>query len=484
MAIPLGTLLRHYKRSDIQEAMVRAAEDKEIAVKYGDKGFGKRPDVLRNPRDVIEFAKNGSTSFDCSEELWTNPLLIETGKRKEDLDQIRKGWDLILDIDCKELRYSQIAADLLVQALRYHDIENITVKFSGNHGFHIAVPFQSFPEEVQGVATSTLFPEGPRRIAGYLKEMIKPHLAQRLLESDKDTKIIAKNAGVDLTKLIVNGQFDPFEALAIDTILLSSRHLYRMPFSFNEKSGLVSIPIDPSKILEFDRATATAESVEGNKHSFLDTGKAKAGEARKLIIQAFDYKLPEDKIEAATPKGIIERIGGGTRPGFEEPQFALQEELFPPCIKTILAGMGDGKKRAAFVLVNFLRSVGWQPDKIEERLREWNKNNKPEMLRDQDMLAPLRYHSAKKKSMPPNCENKQYYVDVAICKPDNLCRYIKNPAQYSLRKARAIAENAPKKRGGRKKEDSQNIDNKEHPVGTNDTPSESRTDRSTEHQSL
>ena len=67
--------------------------------------------------------------------------------------------------------------------------------------------------------------------------MIKPHLAQRLLESDKDTKIIAKNAGVDLTKLIVNGQFDPFEALAIDTILLSSRHLYRMPFSFNEKSG-------------------------------------------------------------------------------------------------------------------------------------------------------------------------------------------------------------------------------------------------------
>ena len=77
------------------------------------------------------------------------PLLIETGKRKEDLDQIRKGWDLILDIDCKELRYSQIAADLLVQALRYHDIENITVKFSGNHGFHIAVPFQSFPEEVQ-----------------------------------------------------------------------------------------------------------------------------------------------------------------------------------------------------------------------------------------------------------------------------------------------------------------------------------------------
>ena len=73
MAIPLGTLLRHYKRSDIQEAMVRAAEDKEIAVKYGDKGFGKRPDVLRNPRDVIEFAKNGATSFHCSEELWTNP---------------------------------------------------------------------------------------------------------------------------------------------------------------------------------------------------------------------------------------------------------------------------------------------------------------------------------------------------------------------------------------------------------------------------
>lgn len=479
MTIPLGTLLRHYKRADIQEAMIGCAEDREVAVKYGDKGFGKRPDTLRNMRDVIEFAKNGATSFHCSEELWTNPLLLETGKRKEEIDTLRKGWDLILDIDCKELRYSQIAGDLLVQALRYHDIENVTVKFSGNHGFHIAVPSSSFPEEVQGIPISTLFPEGPRRIAGYLKEMIRPHLASRLLESENDVATISKNSGIDMDKLMANGRFDPFEALAIDTILLSSRHLYRMPYSFNEKSGLVSIPIDPSKILEFERGSAEAESVHTNKHGFLTSKPGSVGEARKLIIQAFDFKLPEEKIAAATPKNVIERIGGGTRKEFEEPQFALQEELFPPCIKTILSGMGDGKKRAAFVLVNFLRSAGWQQDKIEERLREWNKNNTPEMLREQDMIAPLRYHGSKKKSLPPNCENKQYYVDVAICKPDNLCRYIKNPAQYSLRKARAMAENSDKKKlpkdpEAKKKRPEQNRANAQAPAQDERSPAENK----------
>ena len=53
----IGTPLRHYKRPDIQKAMVEAAKDREVAIRYGDKGFGKRPDTLSYPKDVIEFAK-------------------------------------------------------------------------------------------------------------------------------------------------------------------------------------------------------------------------------------------------------------------------------------------------------------------------------------------------------------------------------------------------------------------------------------------
>ncbi|HSU72249.1 MAG TPA: hypothetical protein VLJ21_00180, partial [Candidatus Binatia bacterium] len=132
MPVSLSTALLYYKRPEVQQALVDAAVDKEIAVSYGGEGYGKRPDTLQYPKDVIEFAKKGVTSFHCSEELWMNPLQITTGAKRNELDALRKGWDLILDIDCPELTYSKIAGNLLVQALHYHDIKSVFVKFSGN----------------------------------------------------------------------------------------------------------------------------------------------------------------------------------------------------------------------------------------------------------------------------------------------------------------------------------------------------------------
>ena len=442
MIIPLSTLLKHYKRSDIQQAMITCAGNREVAVKYGDKGFGKRPDIIRNPNDIIELAKNGATSFHVSEERWRDPLLLVTGQPRREMDELRTGWDLILDIDCKELRYSQIATHLLIEALLHHDITNVTCKFSGNHGFHIAVPFETFPEEVHGLRVASLFPEGPRRIAHYLKEKIRLHLTNQLADIETNLNTIASKAGVESAKLMMpNGEFDPFGALSIDTILLASRHLYRMPYSFNEKSGLVSIPIDPQQVLSFDREQARAECVEVT-YPFLNAPANPTTEARELIREAFDFKIPSEKIETPPTK----TGKNGKQQGFEELTFALQEDLFPPCMKLILAGISDGKKRAVFVLVNFLRSVGWDQAKIEERLREWNKNNPHGGLREQELLSPLRYHTAKNKTLPPNCNNQQYYIDIGVCKPDNLCGRIKNPAQYSLVKARAIAQHQPKEK--------------------------------------
>ena len=69
MDIHLSTLLKYYKREDVRAAIVGAAEDKEVAIKYGEKGYGKRPDVVRHSKDVLEFVKQGASSFHCSEEL-------------------------------------------------------------------------------------------------------------------------------------------------------------------------------------------------------------------------------------------------------------------------------------------------------------------------------------------------------------------------------------------------------------------------------
>ena len=98
-------------------------------------------------------------------------------------------------------------------------------------------------------------------------------------------------------------------------------------------------------------------------------------------------------------------------------------------------GIEDGRKRFLFCIVNFLNSVGWSYEDIEAYLKKWNSKN-PDPLREVLILGQVRYHKAnKKKILPPNCDNKSYYQDIRICHPDNLCQKIKNPVQYSKRKA-------------------------------------------------
>ena len=434
MQIHLSTLLKYYKREDVRAAIVGAAEDKEVAIKYGEKGYGKRPDVVRHSKDVLEFVKQGASSFHCSEELWTNPLQLNPNLKKEELDDLRKGWDLVLDVDCSILDYSRIAADLIIQALNYHGIENPSVKFSGNHGFHIAVPFASFPENVHGKPTRFLFPDGPKKIAVYLAEMIRPLFAKKLLEFEDIAKI-CKRTGKQFNEVIKNKEFDPFSILQIDTVLIATRHLYRMPYSFNEKSGLISVPIKPNNILSFDTNDANPANVEV-KMKFLEEKKPKPNEAKKLIIQAFDSKIEEEEIKITKQEE------------FSAPEEAVPEQYFPPCIQKILLGLQDGKKRSLFVLVNFLTSCGWEHEKIEQLLDAWNKKN-PEPLREVIVKGQLRYHKANnKKALPPNCANKSYYLDMHVCNPDNFCSRIKNPVNYSVLKQKLtnLTDNSKKVR--------------------------------------
>ena len=160
--LDLSTQLKYYKREDVQKAIVDCARDREVSVKYGEKGFGKRPDIMKYPSDIIEFAKKGVTSFHCSEERWNRILDLHPEMRREELDKNRKAWDLVLDIDCPFWELSKIITYLFIEALQEHGIKNISVKFSGNKGFHIGVPYEVFPEVFQGKPLSTFFPEAPR----------------------------------------------------------------------------------------------------------------------------------------------------------------------------------------------------------------------------------------------------------------------------------------------------------------------------------
>jgi len=399
--------ISYYSRKDIQKAMLFNLKNREAIAKYQE-NFGQRPDIIQYENDILELVKKGATSFHISEEHWSNPLLLKPGMSKIRLDQIRIGWDLLIDIDSENLDYSKITSFLIIEALKFHNIENIGVKYSGNRGFHIFIPFKAFPTKINNRETKFLFPEGPKAIASYLKSMIEPHLKEKL-----------------------NTQ-DPFKLTEIDTILISNRHLFRAPFSFNEKSGLVSIPIEKTNILNFKKEQALPENVKTNI-KFLDI-EAKDQEASQLIMQAFDFELKQKK----ETKVIKE---------YQAIETAIPVDYFPPCIKNAFQGMkDDGRKRTVFILINFLRQLGWSFNNIEALLLDLNKKNeKP--LPEAYVKAQINWSKNQELRLPPNCDNPNYYIhpDIGICQPDHLCKKIKNPVNYAKLKQSLFAPKTKKK---------------------------------------
>ncbi|MBI2572588.1 hypothetical protein HYV86_01900 [Candidatus Woesearchaeota archaeon] len=434
MVISKSTLLKHYKRPEIQQALVDHAQRKEIGIRYGE-GFGKRPDTLQYQRDVLDVVMNGATSFHSSEELWTNPLAIDSKLNREELTALRCGWDLILDIDCAIFEYSRIAAELVIAFLEYTQVstEDIFIKFSGNKGFHIGVPFEAFPQQINNVSTKKLFPEAARKIAAYVTHNIKKELARRIVLFEKgDFAKIKEKVNLNTEDIIYHeknaqGQniahlnVDAF--LEIDTILIASRHLYRMPYSLHEKSGLASIPIDIHSVAAFTRDMADPEKITAirpflRRDIYTDS-------ARTLLIKAYDFvhKEDRDKTRESTKKQQEIQI---TSP--------IKEEFFPPCIQHISRGLIDGKKRGLFCLMNFLGKIGWNQDEVEKYIFEWNKRN-PEPLREVYIKGQFMSYVAGEK-LPPNCDNEGYYKALG-CKCDTgICQRVKNPVNYTIFKWR------------------------------------------------
>ena len=429
-------ILKFYARKDVQTEIVSLAKNREIAVKFADKGYGKRPDILQYESDVKELAQEGATSFHLSEEHWHDPLKLKTGMTRKDLDELRSGRDLILDIDCKFIEFSKIAAQLLIDALHFHNINSIGLKFSGNRGFHLAVPFGSFPEIVDGRKIHLMFPEGPRMIAEYLSSLIKEHLSSAILSISTPREIMQATQ-IPESKLMISDKFDPFAVVDVDTILISSRHLFRSPYSINEKSGMVSIVVQPDKIKQFRPSQAKIENVE-KICQFLPAPE-KQFEAQQLLIQAFDH--------AKRNAIIIEQKEEKQKQNIQQrqafaPQTKVSEEFFPPCIKLLLKGVQtDGRKRAILVLINFLKHMKYEIDEIEQMLLDWNKKNY-EPLREGYIRSQVSWHRRNSQIMlPPNCANESYYPSMGICKPDNYCTKIKNPTNYSLLRLRIQNEN-------------------------------------------
>ncbi len=396
----------YYSRQDVQKAIFEFSKNREICPRYFE-GFGKRPDSFQYPNDVFEMVKKGATSFHCSEEIWENPLEIFTGMKEEQIAQLRIGWDLLIDIDSKYIDYSKIYAEVIINFLKFHGIKNAGIKFSGSKGFHIIVPWKAFPKEINRIQTKNMFPEWPRIIIKYIIEQTREKLIEKISDIERQSKYVK--------------DFQASKEVMPDIILVSPRHLFRMPYSLHEKTALASVVLSPSEISKFE--LKDADPLKAEIKNFIPN--VKEGEASEFLIQALDWHRENyGKIESSEKTKYAEEfkpINVGE----------IFDKNFPDSIKKILEGLSDGKKRALFILINFFRSIGMEKQELENRIYEWNKKNAPQ-LKESVIKSQLIQSYKGKIVLPPNFD-KDYYSGIGIIPTPEEKRY-KNPVSYFVKK--------------------------------------------------
>ncbi|MBI5073501.1 hypothetical protein HZA99_06815 [Candidatus Woesearchaeota archaeon] len=178
------------------------------------------------------------------------------------------------------------------------------------------------------------------------------------------------------------------------------------------------MPLKVSEIKNFSPEQAMPEKIKKEAEPFF---KGEENEAENLLSDALDWFAMQKKEAKVEKKKIV----------WEK---RVPEEFFPPCIKLILGGLRDGRKRSLFTLINFLRMMNWSWDEIEQKLMEWNEKNTPR-LPNTIILGQLRWNKMQSKQInPANCGTDTFYKGIGICKPDEICKFIKNPMTYVFKK--------------------------------------------------
>jgi len=399
----MNLVLKYYSDPKIQTEIMKFVKNREVVGSLKEGSFFSRPDILAYPNDLLERVKRGAAAFHCSVEHWSQPMHLSADLSQKELNNIRTGFDVILDIDAKsKLEHTQIAAKVVMDFLKDLGLGS-TIKFSGNRGFHIAISGNAFPEKIDFKETRVKYPEIPQAIASYIREEVKDYLMDELISYEGGVAALVKTVE-SISEL------SPYSFIDIEKNW-GSRHLFRMPYSLHHKTWLVSVPIkDPMK---FKRDDAQVKNVK--PLPFLVN---KDNEGSELILRSLDFHAKIKPEPTKIRRKII----------FTEP---VPEMKFPPCIKTILAGINDGKKRSLFTLATFLRAMNWDNPQIEKRLIQWN-NELSKPLSERAVRTQLKWHFRQSRNlMPANCDSDLFYRSLGICKPTDKCR--KNPVNYVIR---------------------------------------------------
>ncbi len=483
----------YYSKPEVQKAISDFSQNRELVPRYFE-GFGKRPDSVQYPGDIFEFVKKGATSFHCSEEIWEDPMKISSQKN---LNELRTGWDLLIDIDCKWLDYSKLAAKVIIEVLNEHGLKNVGLKFSGSKGFHIIVPWKAFPKKFGGTLSKELFPELPRKIAKYIRFESEKKLSESLPDDFyaqfKDVKInrgkkcrkcneIANTC--DLLELVCNfcstGEtkkvssniekieyFCPtcrkkFEVKSRNKIfecracgVNSKDNLDNfskgVEIDLYELMGLDIILVSPRHLFRtpysLHEKTALASVVLSKEQ--LSDFQPRDADPMKVEIKNFIPDVKEGEAKELSIQALDwYKEDDSEKKDYSESSFQpiklanLSDSFFPPSIKKILEGMEEGRKRALFILLNLFRSVGMEKEELEKRIRSWNEKNKPP-LENNYINSQLLWNSRNKVVPPPNFD-KDHYKGIGIIPTEEELRF-KNPVTYVVRNSKLKSKDNFKK---------------------------------------
>ena len=123
--------------------------------------------------------------------------------------------------------------------------------------------------------------------------------------NQSDREILEKKDRLieEITKLTTpNKYIKDFQApkeVMPDLILVSPRHLFRMPYSLHEKTTLASIVIDKDELENFDMKDADPMKLSAEKIKNF-TPNSRENEASELLMQALDWdkeNSPKEEIK-------------------------------------------------------------------------------------------------------------------------------------------------------------------------------------------
>ncbi len=204
-------IVSYYSREDVQRAMYQYARGRKISVLRNFRpmfhGSG-----LRQPGDIFPLM------MFYSQELRLWPSIHGTISRHD--GDGRTICDLVIEVDFKKSRERSFAlARPLIRLFQDLGVE-FRVKFSGNASPHIIIPAEAFPANRR---------KSFQNLYGRLLEFLRKRI--------KDPK-------------------------TLDGSFRSPGHFLRMPYSLNENTGMVSLPIRVEDYDRFSWKMAHPDSVE------------------------------------------------------------------------------------------------------------------------------------------------------------------------------------------------------------------------------